>query len=257
VGAAQGVFRFGVPGTTETSTNAQPTAVATRLPQPLQSDSGLGLAAMWRAAAEDKYLFAFFWSTDDEQTAAMRQVFENATAKIADRAMTVSVRISDPAESGIVKRFHLEDAPMPLVFAIAPNGAVTEGLPNEFDEQYLLDAFATPSIERCMKALQDGKLVLLCAQNESTKSNQAALRGMLDFQADARYANATETLMLDPRDKVEAPFLDNLEIDPQTSTAVTAFLVPPNSVIAKHEGAITKERLVADLQKAKESGGLR
>lgn len=262
VGVAKGVFSLGTPDTNGTSATGQPTAVATGSSQAVPRGSERGLAAMSRAAAEDQYLFAFFWRSDDEQTAAMRQVFQDAAAKIADRAMTVSVQVTDPAESGIVERcgiverFSLDDAPMPLAFAIAPNGAVTESLPNAFKEQDLLDAFATPSMERCMKALQDGKLVLLCVQNESTKSNQAALREVRDFKADARYANATETFVLDPRDPAEAPFLDNLQIDPQITTAVTVFLVPPSSVIAKYKGVTTKEQIAADLRKAKDKGGL-
>ena len=110
---------------------------------------------MTQAAADNKYLFAFFWNTDNDQTAAMKKVFEDATAKVADRAMTVSVRVSDPAESGIVKKYDLERAPMPLVLAIAPNGAIMGGFPTKFEEQELLNAFSSPGTEKCMKALQE------------------------------------------------------------------------------------------------------
>lgn len=53
---------------------------------------GVGLEAVIQAAADNKYLFAFFWSSDSDQTAAMKKVFEEATAKVADRAVAVSVR---------------------------------------------------------------------------------------------------------------------------------------------------------------------
>ena len=211
---------------------------------------GAGLEAVIQAAADNKYLFAFFWSSDSDQTAAMKKVFEEATAKVADRAATVSVRVNDPAERGIVKKYDLERAPMPLVLAIAPNGAITGGFPTQFDEQQLLDAFASPGTEKCMKALQDGKLVFLCVQNDSTKSNEDALRGVQDFKSDERYASATEVVVLDPCDTDEASFLGDLKIDPQTTTAVTAFLAPPGTVIAEYQGATTKETLITALQQA-------
>ena len=118
------------------------------------------------------------------------------------------------------------------------------------EEQELLNAFAGPGTEKCTKALQDGQLVLLCVQNDSTTFNQEALRGVQDFRADKRYASATEIVVLDPRDTAEASFLGNLKIDPQTATAVTAFLVPPASVIAEYRGATTKEQLIAAVQQA-------
>jgi hypothetical protein len=225
-------------------------AVTTASLPPTLEGWAQGLAALSRATADNKYLFAFFWSSDTEQTAAMRKVFAAATAKVADRALTVSIRVTDPAESGIVKKYDLDRAPMPLVLAIAPNGAVTAGFPTKCEEQELLSAFATPGTEKCMKALQDGKLVLLCVQNESTTSNQEALQGVQDFKADERYASATEIVVLDPRDTAEASFLDNLQVDRQTTAAVTALLMPPSSVIAKYQGATTKEQLITALQKA-------
>jgi hypothetical protein len=218
--------------------------------QPTSSGHGMGLAALERAAQDQKYLFAFFWSTANEQTAAMREVFEQATGKVADRAQAVAVRVSDSAESGIVAKFELSRAPMPLVLAIAPNGAIMGGFPTKCEENDLLNAFGSPCTEKCMKSLQDGKLVLLCVQNSSTQSNEEALQGVNEFKADAKFAGATEVVMLDPTASAEASFLGDLKIDAKTTVAMTAFLAPPGSVIAEYEGATTKDALVAALQQA-------
>ncbi len=233
--------------------NASPTSAVDRAVKTFPSvldKHGAGLEAISQAAADKRYLFAFFWNSDNESTAAMKKVFEGATAKVVDRVKTISVRINDPAEQGIVKKYDLDRAPMPLVLAIAPNGAIMGGFPTKFDEQQLLDAFASPGTEQCMKALQDGKLVFLCVQNDTTRKNDEALQGVTDFQADARYASATEVVVLDPSDAAEAPFLGDLKIDPKTTTAVTAFLAPPGSVIAEFQGATTKAELIAALQQA-------
>ena len=213
------------------------------------------MKAIKQAAADKKYLFAFFWNNDNEQTAAMRGVFDQAIAKVTDRAQAVAVKVSDPAERGIVKKFEVDRAPMPLVLAIAPNGAVMGGFQTKFEENDLLAAFGSPCTEQCIKSLQDGKLVLLCVQNGSTKSNEEALQGVNEFKADEKYASATEVVMLDPTDSAETSFLGDLNIDTKTTVATTAFLAPPGAMIAAFKGATTKDALMAALQQANSACG--
>ncbi len=216
---------------------------------------GKGMAAIQQAAEAGKYLFVFFSKADDGQTAAMRKVFDRALEKLADRAEAVSVRISDPIEKDIVDKFDLSRAPMPLVLALAPNGAVTGGFPTSFEEQQLLEAFATPATEKVIKSLQDGKLVFVCIQNDATKSNDAALQGVRDFKADARYASATEIVTLDPADKKEATFLTDLKVALDLTEATTVFVVPPGQAIGKFEGATNKDALIEMLSKANTACG--
>ena len=212
--------------------------------------SGKGMAAIKQAADAGKYIFMFFSKTDDDQTLAMRKVFDKAMEKVADRAQWIAVNTTDPSEKAIVAKFDLGRAPMPLVLAMAPNGAITGGFPTKFEEQQLVDAFATPATEKVMKNLQDGKLVFVCVQNQKTKSNDAAMQGIRDFRADARFASATEIVMLDPTDSAEASFLADMKIDPKTEEAMTVFLAPPGSAIAEYKGATDKAELAAALQKA-------
>ena len=187
-------------------------------------ETGKGMAALREAARSNQYLFAFFFKADDEQTLAMRKVFDKAMEKVANRAYSVAVNTTDASEKSIVAKFDLERAPMLLVLALAPNGAITGGFPTKFQEQQLLEAFASPTTEKCMKSLQDGKLVLLCVQNEKTKSNDAAMKGVNDFKADERFGHATTIITLDPMDKKEASFLADLQVPIETTEAVTEFL---------------------------------
>jgi hypothetical protein len=144
---------------------------------------------------------------------------------------------------------------MPLALVIAPNGAIMGGFPNKFTEEQLLNAFGSPCTERCMKALQDGKLVFLCVQNSTTNSKDNAFNGVRDFKADERFAKYTEVIMLDPSDTAESSFLADLKIDPKESEAVTAFLAPPGTVIAAFKGTTDKDELIAALQKASTACG--
>ena len=66
---------------------------------------------------------------EDRQTSAMWSVFQSAMGKLADRADSVAVNVSDPAEKPMVAKFGVDRSPLPLVLAIAPNGAITKGFP--------------------------------------------------------------------------------------------------------------------------------
>jgi len=217
--------------------------------------TGKGMAAIEHAARANKYLFVLFYKTEDEATQAMRKVFDHAVKKVVEKADSVQINVTDSSEKGIVEKLGVDRAPMPLVLALAPNGAVTGGFPKKVEEQQLLNAFATPCLAKCLKVLQEGKVVFLCIQNKETRSNDDAMKGVKDFKADARFAELTEIVTLDPSDKAEAKLVSDLQIDPNVKEATTVFLAPPGAVIGKFTGATTKEKLTAALTAAMSSGG--
>lgn len=238
------------PGNAAETASAESVVPAAQAP-----DSGSGLAAIRQAAEANKHLFMLVYADDDEPTRMARKTIESAMAKMRDSAQWVAVNRGAQAEKGLVDKYRLASAPMPLVLVVAPNGAVTSGLvgPQVTDEA-LQNALASPSMQKCLKALQEGKLVFLCAQNKATKSNEAAMKGVNDFKADARFAQFTEIVQVDPTDAAEGKFLGQLQIEPKTEEAVTAFLAPPGAVIAKYKGATDKNTLVTAAMAAASGG---
>jgi len=215
---------------------------------------GNGMAAMKQAAEARKYLFVFFHGKNDERTVGFRKSFEAAAAKIADTALSSTVDINAASEKEIVEKFRVQNAPMPLVLAIAPNGAVTGSYQGESSEQTMLEKMVGPALQNCLKPLQEGKLVFLCVQNKTTKSNDAAMQGVKDFKADVRFAKFTEIITIDPSDTSETAFMEKLQIDPKADEALTVFLAPPGAVVAKLKGATNKDGLIATLQAATAGG---
>ena len=214
-----------------------------------------GAAALQQAAKDNKYLFIFFWREDTHNSRVMRGVFQAAMAKMADKAASVEIQVADAAEAAIVARYDVSRSPMPLVLAIAPNGAVTKGLATRFDEKQLREAFVSPCTAECMKALQDKKLVLLCVRQPPPKGQAVALpKNVQDFTADEQYAKTTKVVVLNLGDAAEAAFLKDLQVDPQTITPVTVMMAPPAAVIGSYADEVTKDELVAKL-KAAQSGG--
>ena len=104
-----------------------------------------------------------------------------------------------------------------------------------------------------MKVIQDQHMILICVQNDKTQANQEAMQGVKTFEDNSPYGKATEVVMLDPADKAEQDFLKDLQVDPQTSTAVTVLVTPPGAPVARFAGAVTEEQITAKVKEA-ESG---
>jgi hypothetical protein len=230
VGMAAALLGFGLSRTIQ----AQPTAVS-----PAQ-------AAMASAAQGQKYLFILFYKQDDAATQAVRQTLETALAKRGGHATSVLVRTGDPAEKAVVDQFAVSRSPMPLVLAVAPNGAITGGFPLKLSEQDISGAFVSPGLANCLKGTQARKLVLLCVQPAGAELPT----GAREFKADARYGPATEVVTVRADDAAEAGLLKMLQLNPQTAVPITALLVPPGRRLAVFEGAFSKEQVVQQLQAA-------
>jgi hypothetical protein len=230
----------------------KPYAVASRT---TAANTSKGLAAIDSASRNGKYLFVFFWKANDKQSQTMYGVFQSAMKKWTESTDSIGVNITDPNERPVVDRFGVSRAPMPLVVALAPNGAITKGFPVKFDENQLREGFVSPCTAKCLKCMQDRKLALLCVQNEKTQFTQVAMTAAQSFKADARYAKATEIIVLDPEDQAEAGFLRDLKVDARTPQAVTVLLAPPGQPVASFVGAVTKDQIVAKVQAGPCAGG--
>jgi hypothetical protein len=214
-----------------------------------------GLAAIDGAARRNKYLFIYFWKENNEQSTKMYDVFQSAMRKWSESTDSIGINVTDPGEKPVVDKFGISRAPMPLVVALAPNGAITKGFPLEFDEAKLREGFVSPGTAKCLKALQARKLVLLCVQNQKTQFTQVAVNAVREFKADARFGTATEIVALDPEDQNEAKLLQGLKVDPGTSQAVTVVLAPPGRPVARFVGAVSKDEIVTKVQAGPCAGG--
>ncbi len=201
-----------------------------------------------------KYTFIFFYSDESEQTESARTSFHKTVSRVAEQAVPLEIDTTEPAERPIVDRFNVSRAPMPLVLAVAPNGAITGGFPQQFDEKKLLKAFVSPCTERSLKALQDSRVVLVCIQNASTTSNDVAMKGVQDVKADPGFGPSMEIVAVDPANPAESEFLAALKVDPQTNEAITVCLVPPGNTVAKFEGATDKKTIIAALTSSTNCG---
>jgi hypothetical protein len=221
--------------------------------KPPQTAGNLGPseAAIEQAAAANKYVFLFFWKPNDPQTGRAWEALEPSVAKMADRAVFISIRLDNPAEKKIVDKYGVDRAPMPLVLAIAPSGTVTRAFTKTFDEKELLAAFVSPCAERCLAALQSRKLVFVCVADQAGPQDKIPVpKGVEDFKADKKYAAATEVVLLNAQDAKEATFLKELGIAARDAP-ITVLLAPPRAMIGTFSRGTAKERFVAAIAAAK------
>ena len=109
----------------------------TQAEMPWDSEASPGFAALASASQHGRYAFVFFWKEDNEQAQRTYDQLELAVANMSVTAEIVKVHVGDPQEGPTVKDFGVERAPMPLVAAVAPNGAVTKAWPLQFREEQL------------------------------------------------------------------------------------------------------------------------
>lgn len=194
-----------------------------------------------------KYHFLFIFREQNPQTDAMWQVFQNAMGQAGDRAEWKAVNLLDPNSQPFVQSFNLGNPVTPLVLSVAPNGAVMGVFAQQFSEDQLLGSFGTPGQEAAQKIMIQGKMALLCFQNDSTQFNQEALAGVQSLLADPRFAPYAEAIKIDPRNPLEAAFLRQVGIDPATPTAMTVLMTPPGVPVSTYNGGTTKEMFVTEL----------
>ncbi|WP_417731646.1 hypothetical protein [Rosistilla oblonga] len=207
-------------------------------------------AALHNAARDGKYLFVYFWKQNDQQTQSMQGVFDQATGRMTDVANAIRVNITDPSNGSIVEKFGVSRAPMPLSLAIAPNGAVTQGLPVSFNENQLREAVVSQGTAACLKAMQDRKLVLLFVKQNI---DAAAFQGARDLTQDERFAASTQIVNIDPTDASEQSFLQSLKVDASAGNGVLVVMTPAGQPVATIAENATKDQIIQRLTAASTS----
>jgi hypothetical protein len=201
-----------------------------------------------QASADQKFTLIVFHKED---SAALRSMIETAKAGVAKRsekAAITYVQVTDPAEQELVARFDVARSPMPLTMVVAHNGAITGVFSKQITDEGIDAAIVTPTMTRCMKSLQENKLVFVCVQTTEKPLMPMAVKNM---QADPQFKDRIALVSLQLNDPEEKRFLTQMQIDPAKVSGVTAaLLAPPGMLIGKYDSLATKEQIAAALHKA-------
>lgn len=227
----------------------RPTQSAERAAAPAERASAAKAdVALETAAAQRKFTFILFWRENNTATKDMLQALKGSLADHGDRTTTVTVNVTDPAEKNVVARFDVSRSPMPLVLAVAPNGAVTGVFSEKVTAAYVAQSLVTPRMTECMKAMQGGKLVLLCVQ---PSEKMATPPGVKQFVADPHYSQRTTIVSMQVTEPEEKRFLKELQVSPASMNGSTVvFMAPPGVMVGKFSGLVSKDELAMKLHAA-------
>ena len=205
-----------------------------------------GQGSLAEAAKQQKFAFILFYRVNDATTQAMYKVL-NAELAARNNTAFIPVNVTDPQEQGIIEQFDASRTPMPAVMAVAPNGAITGVFAQKLVAAQVDAAIVTPAQTRCMRALQDKKLVLLCVQPTGSKDVPI---GVQQFKADKLNASRTHLVSLQAGDPAEAKFLQQLKVRPDTRSTVTAFMATPGVLLGTFNDKVTPTVLMTKLAAA-------
>ncbi len=212
-------------------------------------------AALQQASNKGKHLFVLIHENTAEEASVLKAKLTAEMEGIGDKADVALVDKKSEADKEFIKSNGLNKAPAPFVLVFAPNGMPVAGFPAaEVTKEKLQKSFASPGKQKCLKALRERKLVFVCSQNDGTKNNEAAMKGVNDFKADPKFSQATEVLTVDPKNAEEKSFLEELKADVSSVDAGTVLLAPPGAIIIQKSGATTKDELVTALTAATSGG---
>jgi len=201
-----------------------------------------------QSAASDRHTFILFYKDNDAALQSMSRILKDGLLNRKAQASSCAVLVTDPAEQTVVKRFGVTRTPLPLVIAVAPNGAVTGIFSRKINEAGIAASFVTPAMAHCMKSMQEKKLVLICVHPTKTATLSTAVK---DFQTDPHFRDRLEIISFQASDPSESQFIDQLEIEPEElKETVTVFLAPPGVMIGKYDSTATKAEMAAELHKA-------
>lgn len=205
-------------------------------------------ATLEKAGTDGKYTFLVFYKLNDAATQSVVTTLKEGLAIHHENAVGAYVNVASPADKALVDRFDVSRAPMPMTIAIAPNGAITGMFTQKLTSELIENAFVTPTMSRCMKSLQEGKLVFVSVQGSA---KAPALASLKDFQADPHFKDRLANYSMVAADAAETKFLKQMQIDPATAKGTTTVLLaPPGVLVGKFNEFATKDEIAAAIAKA-------
>jgi len=207
--------------------------------------SGTGEQTLAASSAEKKFTFVLFYKEDN----AARQQFATTLSeslKEKEQATWTEVKVTNPEEKAIVDKFKLSRTPMPLVLAIAPNGAITGVFPKTLTADLITASIVSPTKTRVMKTIQDNKLALVYVNGDAKNLP----KGIKDFAADPHYTTRHVVHMLHSEDPAEVSFLKDLGVSATSLTPTVCLLASPGVVVGKWPATVTGSQMSTALHAA-------
>lgn len=217
-------------------------------PAPVADSSSSAEAVLAQASEAGKFTFLVFHKDESSVTRRMQQVVEDGVAARQDLALFALAHASDRANAALVEKFALSRSPMPVTVVVAPNGAITGIFAKQVQDEHLESAIVTPTMMKCMKSLQEDKLVFVCVRSTPKAAAPACIKQM---QADPEFKDRISLVSMQLDDPNEGRFFEQMKLDPASvDGAIAVLLAPPGVLIGKYGAAATGDDVATALHQA-------
>ncbi|MCA9088833.1 MAG: hypothetical protein KDA90_09380 [Planctomycetaceae bacterium] len=205
-------------------------------------------ATLDNASQAGKFTFIVFHRDSGAGTRTLYQQTQDGIANHSEKALVTTARVDDPTERAMVEKFGISRAPMPMAVVVAPNGAVTGLFPRAISGEQITAAIVPPTMMRCMKELQDKKLVFVCL----TRTDKVEVpQGVQAVQQLPQFKDRISLVGMRLNDPAEARFYQQMQLDPQQVNGPHAVLIAPPGVLVGHFTAESSApQIAASIHKA-------
>lgn len=199
------------------------------------------------AAQSGKYTYVMFYRANDPATQRMANTIRSHVTENGDQTTWVTVNVRDRNEAPLVKRFDASRIPLPAVFGVAPNGAVTGVFRQQVNQAQLTQAILTPRYAEMVKALQNQQIAVVCLL---PTAGTPLPPGVLDLQQDPAFQGKLYQVTAYATDDAEAGFFRRMQVDPNLEAPVVLMFAPPGTHLGTFDASVSGEELAQQLHQS-------
>jgi len=172
-------------------------------------------------------------------------IAKKALIKKSNSAKIVELNTTEASNTGLVSKFRLTGAPLPLIIVIDKNGVPVGGLLlSEATPEKLSEMIPSPKYSEVLKALNDKKSVFIVAYKETMVEKNKAIANCIS--AAKAMNNGATVVLLKIDNKAEKSLIENLRIN-TIATRPAIYAINKSGQIT---GTFTPEANVVQLTKA-------
>lgn len=199
------------------------------------------------AAESGKYAYVMFYRANDGATKRMASMVQSHVAETGEKTTWVAVNVRDQREAQLVKRFDASRIPLPAVFGVAPNGAVTGVFREEVNQEQLNNAILTPMYSDMVKGLQSQRIAVVCMMPAADTPIPA---GVTALQQDPAFEGKLHEVTAYATDSSEAEFFRRMRVDRNLETPVVLIFTPPGTHLGTFEATVSGQELAQTLHRS-------
>lgn len=181
------------------------------------------------------------------------EIARTASAKKKNLVEVVELNTTDSDNSGLVSKYSLSGAPLPLILVLDKNGTAVYGFPHgSATADDLLKTIPSPKFSEVIKGLTEQKSVFIVAYKKSMISKATAIANC--NEAVKSMNNNAITVELNIENQEEATLLDNLKVNALATEPVIYAINKTGQVTGTYNSETAPAQLVLAANKVVSSG---